>query len=264
MGQMSTLFILIPVYNEGANIVKLMGSLKALSIELQDQYEVEAILVDDGSQDDTSSLAQRQSGEMKLRLGILRHEVNQGPGKAFATGFLHLASFLDKSDLVLTIEGDNTSRIDIVKQMLMRLQEGFEVIFASPYLYGGKIVNTSPYRVFLSSMANLFIKELLGLHGILTVSSFFRLYQSSALMKLQNIYGKEIIERCGFECMVEMTMKMVNMGITISEVPLVLDTKARVGKSRMNVMKTIVGYFGLWSRKSRWKIQANQKGGSHV
>jgi dolichol-phosphate mannosyltransferase len=112
-------------------------------------------------------------------------------------------------------------------------------------------------------MANLFIKELLGLHGILTVSSFFRLYRSSALKKLQSTYGEEIIERRGFECMVEMTMKMVNIGITISEVPLVLDTRARVGRSRMNVLKTIFGYFGLWSLKRKWLRQANLGSGHH-
>jgi dolichol-phosphate mannosyltransferase len=136
--------------------------------------------------------------------------------------------------------------------MLTRLDEGFDVIFASPYMYGGKIINTSVYRIFLSSVANLFIKELLGIHGILTVSSFFRLYRTPALKKLQAVYGPEIVERRGFECMVEMTMKMINLQITISEVPMILDTHARVGKSRMKITKTIRGYFSLWLLKSKW------------
>lgn len=262
MSSITTLFVLVPVLNEIGNIAQLMNSLKALSVELKDQYDVEVILIDDGSRDGTGGLAQRLATESNQKLSIVRHEVNLGPGKAFGTGFRHLAPLLGENDLVLTIEGDNTSRIELVKQMLKRLQEGYEVIFASPYLYGGGIINTSAYRVFLSNMANLFVKELLGLHGILTVSSFFRLYRSSALVKMQATYGTEIIERRGFECMVEMTIKMVNIGISISEVPLVLDTNARVGRSRMNVMKTIIGYFGLWSNKNKWLAQANQKGGN--
>jgi len=222
------------------------------------------ILLDDGSRDDTSGLAQEFARESGLSLNILRHEVNQGPGKAFATGFGHLAPLLKENDLVLTIEGDNTSRIDLVKKMLIRQREGFDVIFASPYTYGGRIVNTSVYRVFLSSMANLFIKELLGLQGIFTVSSFFRLYRSSALISLQTAYGSAIVERPGFECMVEMTIKMVNLGMTISEVPLVLDTRARVGKSHMRVAKTILGYLSLWSLKNKWLNQANRKDATHV
>ncbi len=249
---MNRLSILIPVLNEAANVPRLVESLRIVSGELQDRFEMDVILIDDGSRDQTSELAKEAAGRAGLRLTVLRHDVNRGPGQAFATGFCHLAALLNDDDLVLTMEGDNTSRLELVKQMLVRLAEGFDVIFASPYLYGGTIVNTSAWRVFLSSMANLFIKELLGLHGILTVSSFFRLYRAPALKKLQAAYGPEIVERSGFECMVEMTMKMVNLQLTISEVPMVLDTQARVGKSRMKIGKTIRGYLSLWLLKSKW------------
>lgn len=249
---MSNLFILIPVLNEAGNIPRLADALRNVSTKLKSEFEVSVLLVDDGSQDNTSQLAKQSAVELGIQLNVLRHETNQGPGKAFATGFCHLASLLKEDDLVLTMEGDNTSRVELVEQMLLRLAEGFDVVFASPYTYGGKIINTSTYRIFLSSIANLFIKELLGIHGILTVSSFFRLYRVPALKKLQAAYGPEIVERSGFECMVEMTMKMVNLQITISEVPMVLDTQARVGKSRMKIAKTIRGYLSLWLLKRKW------------
>lgn len=249
---MNRLFILIPVLNEAGNIMRLVDGLRLLSSELQNRFEMHVLLVDDGSRDNTSKLAKQSAVEAGLQLTVLRHEINRGPGKAFATGFCHLSPLLRDNDLVMTMEGDNTSRLDLVKQMLVRLTEGFDVVFASPYAYGGKIVNTSAYRIFLSSIANLFIKELLGMHGLLTVSSFFRLYRAPALKKLQGVYGPEIVERRGFECMVEMTMKMMNLQITISEVPMVLDTHARVGKSRMKILKTIRGYLSLWFLKRKW------------
>jgi dolichol-phosphate mannosyltransferase len=250
---MSKLYILIPVLNEAGNILRLVKDLSIVSAELQSKFDVHVLLIDDGSRDNTSALAKEAAQSAGLQLTVLHHETNQGPGRAFATGFCHLASLLAESDLVLTMEGDNTSRLELVKQMLLRLTEGFDVIFASPYMYGGKIVNTSMYRIFLSSVANLFIKELLGIHGILTVSSFFRLYRAPTLKKLQASYGPGIVERSGFECMVEMTMKMIILQITISEVPMVLDTHARVGKSRMKILKTIRGYIGLWLLKRKWR-----------
>lgn len=255
---MNRLFILIPVLNESRNILRLIDGLKNLSTDLQDRFDVQIFLVDDGSRDDTSQLAKQAALEAGVKLAVLRHELNQGPGKAFATGFCHLASVLEENDLVLTMEGDNTSRLELVRQMLVRMQEGYDFIFASPYAYGGRIVNTSAYRIFLSSMANLFIKELLGIHGILTVSSFFRLYRPSAFKRLQAVYGPGIVERRGFECMVEMTMKMINLQMTISEIPMILDTHARVGKSRMKIMKTIRGYFSLWFDKKKWREMAAQ------
>jgi dolichol-phosphate mannosyltransferase len=253
---MNKLYVLIPVLNEEGNILRLLEGLKYLSVELQNRFDVQVLLVDDGSRDHTSDLARQTAADQGLLLTVLRHETNQGPGKAFATGFCHLATVLGENDLVLTMEGDNTSRLELVMQMLVRMNEGFDFVFASPYMYGGKIVNTSTYRIFLSSVANLFIKELLGIHGVLTVSSFFRLYRTAAFQRLQNVYGPGIVERRGFECMVEMTMKIMNLQMTISEVPMILDTHARVGKSRMKIMKTIRGYFSLWADKKRWHEMA--------
>jgi dolichol-phosphate mannosyltransferase len=249
---MNKFMIMIPVLNEAGNIPRLMDGLSVLSAELQDKFDVQVILIDDGSRDRTSEMAKQAADNAGIQVSVLRHETNQGPGKAFATGFCFLASSMQDSDLVLTMEGDNTSRFELVKQMLVRMAEGYDVVFASPYAYGGKIINTSTYRVFLSNMANLFIKELLGIHGLLTVSSFFRLYRAPALKKLQSTYRPEIVERSGFECMVEMTMKMINLQITISEVPMILDTHARVGKSRMKILRTIRGYLSLWFLKGKW------------
>lgn len=258
MSERPRFFIIVPVLNEAANMPRLSASLSALNQEFSDRFNLRVILVDDGSQDDTSGLAKQAAVQSGFALEILRHEKNLGPGKAFRTAFLHLSSILSLNDLVLTIEGDNTSRLELVKQMLTRMNEGYDAIFASPYMYGGQIVNTSAFRVFLSVVANLFVKELLGLHGLLTVSSFFRLYKAPTLNKLQSHYGPGIIERAGFECMVEMAMKMVFCGISISEVPMVLDTKARVGKSRMKIMRTIRGYLTLWLRKRAWQRQAER------
>ena len=256
---LSKIFILIPVLNESGNIPLLIDSLHHLCLELQNQYGVQIFLIDDGSQDDTAALATRVSGDVGINLEVIRHDVNQGPGKAFGTGFSHILPFLHENDLILTMEGDNTSRMNLVKQMLTRLSEGFDAVFASPYMYGGQILNTSAYRVFLSTVGNLLVKEVLGINGILTASSFFRIYRAKTITHLQTVYGPEILERTGFECMVEMTMKMINLQMTISEVPLVLDTKLRVGKSRMKITRTILGYFQLFQLKYKWKIQAEQR-----
>lgn len=252
-------FVLVPVLNEAANLPRLSQSLAALHREFAEHFQVRVILIDDGSVDDTAGLARQAAAEAGFPLEILRHETNLGPGKAFHTGFSHLFPLLREDDLVLTIEGDNTSRLELVKQMLTRMGEGYQVIFASPYMYGGAIINTSTFRVFLSAVANLFVKEMLGLHGLLTVSSFFRLYRGAALKILQRRYGPGIVERAGFECMVEMAMKMVFCGLSISEVPMVLDTKARAGKSRMKIGRTIRGYLTLWFQKRAWQRQAEER-----
>lgn len=254
MTALARLYVVVPVLNEAENLPRLLGSLRQLGRELQGSFALQLVLVDDGSTDRTSEVARELAGE--LELVVLSHPVNQGPGRAFATAFEHLASRLRPEDWVVTMEGDNTSRHELLRQMLTRTREGYEVVLASPYMYGGGIKNTTLWRVMLSHVANAFVKEALGVHGIVTMSSFYRLYSAGALQRLQAHYGGGIIERRGFEGMIEMLMKMMYLGLPISEVAMVLDTSQRRGKSKMKVLKTILGYLWLMKDKERWRSLA--------
>jgi dolichol-phosphate mannosyltransferase len=243
-------FIVIPVFNEVFNIPTLFEAFLKLSEELQDDFSLQFILVDDGSSDGTVQMAKQEARD--LDLVVLSHEKNIGPGAAFSTGFTYLAQHMKEQDWVITMEGDNTSRYELIKQMLVRSNEGFDIVFASPYMYGGGFTQTSFFRKLLSSGANLVVKDLLGIQGILTASSFFRLYRAKALLKMQHVFGPGIVERTGFESMVEMVMKIVMLKMPLSEVAMELDSSLRKGKSKMKFLRTIKGYLALWSYKQRW------------
>ncbi|HIE25268.1 MAG TPA: glycosyltransferase family 2 protein [Anaerolineales bacterium] len=247
----SNLYIIVPVLNEAGNLAHLFKSYEIIQTRFQQKYNLQFIVVDDGSTDETEDIIEELA--QNLDFTYLKHEVNLGPGKAFGTAFAYLADKIKDDDWVATMEGDNTSRIELLEQMFIRKNEGYEVILASPYMYGGAIINTSPIRTFLSNMANIFVKEFLDIHGILTVSSFYRLYKGRVIKDLQNKYSPEILELEGFECMVELLIKMIYLEKSISEIPLVLDTSLRVGKSKMKIMRTIWGYFKVWTHKKKWR-----------
>ena len=247
---MERLFILVPVFNEALNIATLFEAFLKLRAELEDRFSLQYILVDDGSEDQTVIFAKQEVGDLDLI--ILQHEKNIGPGAAFATGFAYLAQHMEEQDWVITMEGDNTSRCELIKQMLTRSQEGFDIVLASPYMYGGGIKQTTFFRKILSSGANLVVKDLLGIQGILTVSSFFRLYRARALIKMQRVFGSGILDRSGFESMVEMVMKIAMLKLSLSEVAMELDSSLRKGKSKMKFLRTIKGYLVLWHYKKEW------------
>ena len=252
----SRLYVVIPVLNEAPNLDTLFASIRDMVASYEGTFQTTVILVNDGSTDDTAAKATALADGLDFVL--LNHSVNQGPGKAFATAFDWLSTRIEDADWVLTIEGDNTSRLDVVQQMFHRAEEGFDVILASIYIYGGGITNTNSLRVILSNIANTFVKEFLGIQGIMTVSSFFRLYRAPALRQLQDHYGAGVVERAGFESMVEVLMKLVNLKATVSEVPMVLDTSLRKGKSKMKVVRTIFGYFALLRYVRRWRQMAER------
>ena len=247
------LFVLVPVLDEAENIPRLLGNLAMLAEDVRGEMDCRVVFVDDGSADGTGEVIRREAGPLPVE--VLRHDVNRGPGRAFATGFRHLAGRLGDADWVATMEGDNTSRLQTLRQMLVRRGEGFEVVLASPYMYGGGLSHTSPLRIVLSHVANGLVKELLGIHGILTMSSFFRLYAAPTIQRLQARYGDEVLETPGFECMVELLAKLIHVGATISEVAMPLDGSQRLGKSKMRILRTVRGYLRLFWVGRRWRVR---------
>jgi dolichol-phosphate mannosyltransferase len=229
--------------------------MRRMADQLPEPLTLRFLIVDDGSTDGTGTIV--RSLGAGLDLTVLRHETRRGPGRAFATGFTYLASRLHPDDYVVTMEGDNTSRLELLSSMFVRGREGYDAILASPYLYGGSIEHTTTWRVILSRIANVLVKEVFGLTGIATVSSFYRLCRGQVILNLQRCYGPGIVERAGFECMIELLLKMVYLRTAISEVPMTLDTSRRAGRSKMRVLPTIVGYLRLWRDTGRWRAAAS-------
>lgn len=247
---MRKLYVLIPVLNEAENIPRLIDGISKWKLELTD-IDFQFIFINDGSTDQTKNLLEKFSSSHPIH--VLNHTERSGPGMAFATGFTHLSKIVQKHDLVVTMEGDNTSRPNILKIMLGRVdREDAEIVLASPYAYGGGMSNTSLFRVILSHIANGLMKIVLKFNGINTFSSFYRMYTGDAILRLQKTYGAGIIESSGFECMVELLYKILQSKFSLSEVPMQLDTSLRAGKSKMRVMRTIRGYLKIMRIKNKW------------
>jgi dolichol-phosphate mannosyltransferase len=257
----SKLYLVVPVYNEAENLPRLLKGIDESAPGLSAAAagaSIRLVFVDDGSQDETVRLAEEHGAARPLT--VLKHGKNFGPGRAFATAFEWLGPLLGEEDLVMTLEGDNTSRLETGRRMLVRLGEGYDVVLASPYSYGGGFAQTSLLRLFLSHAANGMVKVAFGVRGLHTMSSFFRLYRPGILKRLQAVYGPGILERAGFESMVEMIIKLIMVGATISEVEMKLDSSARVGASKMKILTTIRGYLVLAGLRPRWVREAKNHG----
>lgn len=251
---MVKVYVISPVLDEAPNMESLIESWTKLSLDLTD-YSFHYILVDDGSTDGTADFAKQFA--KSIDLVVLSHETNKGPGYAFGTGFEYLANIITEKDIVVTIEGDNTSRTETLKVMLGRIvRENVDVALASPLSYGGGVTNTKWYRAILGHSSSALTKIILGIRGLHTFTSFFRAYQGRVILNLQKHYGKRILEFNGFECMIELLKKITIFQYTITEVPMKLDTSLRKGKSKLKIFKTASKYFCVFSAAKRWeKVQ---------
>lgn len=77
--------IVLPAYDEEANIRRAMAEATATATRLLEDHEI--IVVDDGSRDGTAA-AVREQAEADPRLRLISHGSNRGYGEALRTGFL--------------------------------------------------------------------------------------------------------------------------------------------------------------------------------
>jgi dolichol-phosphate mannosyltransferase len=233
----------IPAFNEERNVGRLLADLESRPALWRDGR---VVLVDDGSRDDTVASALAHDGELPLE--VLRQMPNQGPGRAFDRGFAHVLAFAPRDALIVTLESDTTSDLDALEEMLATAHSGADVVLASHHDQG-ELVNVTAHRRFLSKAAAYAIRRISRLDAK-TVSSFFRVYRAQALRDGYTRYGDAFIRESGFACKAEILMKLTRLGITVAEVPVVLDWARREGESKMKVLPTMGGYARLMARQA--------------
>ncbi len=237
------IYFLIPVYNESANI---QGLSRGLGNVLPGK-EKHFIFVNDGSSDDTVAMIETHFAG--LAYTILNNEANAGPGFSFNAGFVHVLGITrEKTDLVVTIEGDNTSDLSILPLMTALSEDwGFDLVLASVYAQGGGFSKTSFLRKIISITANQVLRTAFNIK-VLTLSSFYRVYKLDLVRRLQEKHNPIVAER-GFLCALELLLKSVRLNASIIEVPMILRSEARKGKSKMKVMKTSLRYISFLFRQ---------------
>lgn len=236
------IYFIVPAYNEAANLPELLASLRHWS---ESRHELcHLIAVDDGS---TDSTAEDLETYKSFPVTVVRHGVNRGVQEAFRSGFRAWSEHpAGAGDLVVTVEADNTSSLEILDLMIARARQGDDLVLASCYAPGGEVVGTNLYRRTLSSCANLILRCTPGMPSVYTFSSFYRIYRAPFLECAMRSYGPRLIEEQGFVCVVEMLLKFGLLKAQISEVPLRLDGERRKGASKMKVFRTIRGYLALF------------------
>jgi len=252
------IYILIPVFNEAANLPNLISELK-VTLPGHDKL---VVFSDDGSTDNFYQLLEQKAGGLNYK--ILGDGQNRGPGAAFNAGFNWILQHSkSRTDCVITMEADTTSDISLLPKMLAIHELGYEMVLASVYAQGGEFEGTGFFRKLISTVANLLFRLLFNIKA-LTLSSFYRVYDISLLRRIKN-NNKDIISESGFICKLELLVKAIREKATIIEVPMVLQSNKRKGESKMRVMKTTWQYllFFIKTKKSGspepYALKANEE-----
>lgn len=193
------LSIIIPAYNEektASDIVK-----KVLKRQTKG-WRKEIIFIDDGSTDKTFEKVRK----FKKIIFIIRHTDNLGKGAAVRTGISKA-----HGDIILIQDADlEYSPADWAKLLKPFANNEVDAVYGSRNLRKGKRGYLGFYLggILLSKLTNLFY------HGRLTdVCTGYKLFRANVLKSIKT-------ENNGFEFDVEITVKLLQSGKKIVEVPI--------------------------------------------
>ena len=199
----TTLSVVMPVYNEKATIAQVVRTVLQADCGL----ETELIIVDDFSTDGTRDVLGELEREARGRMKLHWHDRNQGKGAALRTGFAAASG-----DVVLVQDADLEYDPTDYPVLLQPILNGHaDAVFGNRF-HGG------PHRVlyFWHFQANRLLTLICNLLCNLNLSDMEVGYKAFRREVLQAIRLRS--DRFGFEP--EVTIKVAKLGCRIYEVPI--------------------------------------------
>jgi glycosyltransferase involved in cell wall biosynthesis len=185
---MKTLSIVIPAYNEGPTIHRILDKVKAVNLVAGINKEI--IIVNDCSKDNTEEAVKAyQSANPGLPITYYKHEVNMGKGAALHTGIKKATG-----DYVIIQDADLEYDPEEYNILLNPLLDGFADV-----VYGSRFIGGKPHRI-------LFFWHSIGNRWLTTASNMLTNLNLTDMETCYKVFKREIIQgidlrekRFGFE-----------------------------------------------------------------
>ncbi len=199
------LTVLIPARNEEGSIRKTVeGIVQALQ---QAGIDHEILIVNDNSTDATESVLK----ELQRQFGSVAYVNNSPPngiGLAIKKGLEHY-----RGDAVVIVMADGSDAPEDIVAYYRKLEEGFECVFGSRFIKGGRVYNYPRHKRILNRLANNFIKLLFNI-PYNDVTNAFKAYRREV------IEGVKPILSYHFNITVELPLKAIVRNYRYAVIPI--------------------------------------------
>lgn len=232
---MKILFAL-PAFNEEKDLPKLLETFEQ-QMEAS-HYEYQVVIVDDGSTDGTLSVIRNWSS--KIPIDLVQHAKNSGLGETIQDALYRSTALAAPDDVVVTMDADNTHSPALIPAMVSAIQKGGDVVIASRYRRGSRVVGLSFVRHVMSYGARFLFQIAFPITGVRDYTCGFRAYRASLLKYAFARYGKTLVQERGFAAMAEILLKLRALNPKFHEVPMVLRYDLKSGDSKMRVGATVM------------------------
>ena len=209
--------IVIPIYNEGENIIKLFGLFAKLV-----KTEFRILLCYDNEDDDIFKFKNKFK-EYYFDI-ILVKNPGVGPCAAIKQGL-----YFSNSDCAIVYPADDFLNVSIIDKMYLAFKQNNDIVVASRFIKGGSMKGCPLIKSIFVRVASTTL-YLLSSIPVKDASNGFRLF-SRKLLNAVNIESK-----VGFAYSLELLSKCNRLKLEISEVPAQWEERTE-GSSRFKILK---------------------------
>jgi dolichol-phosphate mannosyltransferase len=238
------IYVALAAYNEEKNIGPLLADISETIRSNHIPFNV--VVVNDGSKDNTLEVL--KGFKEKIPLTIV-DQANQGFLKALERALKKALEKAQSDDVVITMDADGTHSASLIPRLIAHLED-MDIVIASRFQPGGKMVGVPWYRELLSVGAKALMRGLVGLPSVRDYSTAYRAYRAGLLKEAFIKYPQDLLGGKGFSGMAGFLIRLGHLTKKITEIPFVLRYDLKQGASSMNVMATVKGYLDiLWAYK---------------
>ena len=215
--------IVIPVYNEGDNIIAVLETFKS---NIKTPFRV--IICYDHEEDSTLKALSSYPGRNSINIMTVKKS-GKGAHGAVLTGFSS-----STAEAVIPFPADDTHNAEIIDEMYKKFTEGCALVSASRFIPGGCMIGAPFLKGLFVSVSSFTLCHLARVPAH-DASNGFRLF-SKRLIETIKIESEH-----GFVYSIELLVKCHRMGWKIGEVPAKWYERVS-GKSRFKLLKWLPSY----------------------
>lgn len=192
------MIVLIPAYEPGDKLVKLVKQLKASSV-------FAVVVVNDGSGHEYDGIFNEVE---KLGCKVLVHQINRGKGRALKTGFQYILDKTGEADGVVTADADGQHLVPDIISVAAEVAASPGCIVLGERKFTGKV----PLRSIIGNRITRLVFSLVSGQEVRDTQTGLRGFSMSALPWLITIEGER------FEYEMNMLLKAKNCNIALKKV----------------------------------------------
>jgi len=230
---MKKIRVVLPAYNEEKSLPALLKRLENCKVT---DYALEILIVNDGSTDRTVKVV---SALNTKNCSLVSLFPNKGLAGAVREGLEVSVKELSEEDIIITMDADNSHDPTYIVEMVEKINNGADIVIASRFQKGAKVIGLSLYRRALSLSAGFLFRIFKPIKNVRDYTCGYRAYRVGLIKNAIVHYNDKFIEQQGFACMVEILLKLQWSKPSVVEIPFTLQYNLKESASKMKVWKTV-------------------------